>query len=141
MTSSDEQLERTSQALERGRGLYAAGRFFEAHEVWEEAWRVETGPTRQLLQGLILAAAAYHKMTVQRHAGGMVRLLDKALERLQPLPDVFAGLELVPFRAALARSREEALAWLAGGPAPSSPARLDSSLTDARRLQAPEEGL
>jgi predicted metal-dependent hydrolase len=140
MSLSIERLEPTSQALERGRELYAAGRFFEAHEAWEDAWREETGATRRLLQGLIMAAAAYHKMAVQRQSAGMTRLLTKALERLQPLPDGLAGLRLARFRAGLVDSREEALVWQAGGPCPSGPAPLGTYLTDAGQPPAPAEG-
>lgn len=34
--------------------------FFEAHEVWEEIWQEERGPSRKFLQGLIQAAVALH---------------------------------------------------------------------------------
>jgi hypothetical protein len=126
------------QALERGRELYAAGRYFDAHAAWEEAWREEAGAMRRLLQGLILASAAYHKMASQRHPLGMTKLLAKALDRLAPLPDGFAGLKLARFRAGLAESREEALAWLAGGPSPSGSPPLGTYLTAARsRAEGP----
>jgi predicted metal-dependent hydrolase len=140
MALSMKRLDQTEQALERGRVLYAAGRFFEAHEAWEEAWREESGATRRLLHGLILVAAAYHKMAVQRQALGMSRLLDKGLAELQPLPDGFAGLRLARFRAALVESREEALAWLAGGPSPSGSAPLGAYVTGGRQPPAPPEG-
>ena len=38
--------ETTRAALAAGVRLFDAGLFFEAHEVWEDVWRVETGPTR-----------------------------------------------------------------------------------------------
>lgn len=140
MALSITRLELTEQALERGRVLYVAGRFFEAHEAWEEAWREETGATRRLLHGLILVAAAYHKMAIQRQAAGMTRLLEKALAELQPLPDGFGGLKLARFRLAVAESREEALLWMGGGPSPSGPAPLGLYVTGARQPQAPAEG-
>jgi predicted metal-dependent hydrolase len=124
MALSRDRLEQTQGALERGRELFAAGRFFEAHAAWEEAWREEAGPTRRLLHGLILAAAAYHKLAVQRQPWGMTRLLELSLERLGPLPDGLAGLKLDRFRAGLATSRDEALDWHLGGPSPSGPAPL-----------------
>lgn len=34
--------------------------FFEAHEVWEEIWTDEHGPSRAFYQGLIQAAVALH---------------------------------------------------------------------------------
>lgn len=140
MALSISRVEQTAQALERGRELYAAGRFFDAHLVWEDAWREEAGPMRRLLQGLIQAAAAYHKMAVQRQPGGMTRLLTRALEQLQPLPDGLGGLRLTRFRIALAESREEALLWMAGGPSPSGPAPLGLYVTGGRQPPAPVEG-
>lgn len=140
MALSISRVELTARALLRGRELYAAGRFFEAHLVWEDAWREETGPMRRLLQGLILVAAAFHKMAVQRQPGGMTRLLTKALDQLQPLPDGLGDLKLARFRSAVAESREEALLWLAGGPSPSGPAPLGLYVTGALRPQAPTEG-
>jgi predicted metal-dependent hydrolase len=118
----------TAEALELGREHYVAGRYFEAHLVWEEAWRREWGTHRRLLQGLIQVAAAYHKMAVQRHPLGMVKLLDRATELLAPIPDGFAQLQLDRLREGLTRSRDEARTWLSGGPAPAGPAPLGSSL-------------
>jgi predicted metal-dependent hydrolase len=124
MALSMDRLQQTEGALERGRELFTAGRFFDAHAAWEEAWRGENGPMRRLLQGLILAAAAYHKLAVQRQPWGMTRLLELSLERLEPLPDGMAGLRLDRFRAGLIASREEAIDWHLGGPSPSGPAPL-----------------
>jgi hypothetical protein len=122
-------MEHSAEALEAGRIHYACGRYFEAHAVWEEAWRLESGLTRRLLQGLIMAAAAYHKMAAQRHPLGMTLLLERALERLRPVPDGFAGLELDRFRTGLERSLLEGRAWLAGAPTPSGPAPLGARLS------------
>lgn len=127
MALSLERMTRTAQALERGRVQYAGGRFFEAHETWEGAWRLESGLPRRLLQGLIMAAAAYHKMAAQQPRG-MIILLERALERLGPVPEGFEGLELDRFRAGLVRSLEEARAWQGGAPAPAGPAPLGSGV-------------
>jgi len=134
MALSRERVVATAEALEQGRHAYVAGRFFEAVAIWEEAWRVESGPHRRLLQGLIQAAAAYLKMTVQPHPPGMVKLLDRALETLRPLPDGFASLQLDRLRLGLARSRDEAAAWAEDGPSPAGPAPLGSAVKVAVRL-------
>ena len=39
----------TRRALAEGSRHFDAGRYFEAHEVWEDAWRVEEGEARRLL--------------------------------------------------------------------------------------------
>lgn len=124
-----DRLDWLAATLEHGRIQFASGRFFEAHESWEAAWRQESGAPRRLLQGLILAAAAYHKMASQRQPRGMTLLLERALEQLGPLPDGFQGLELERFRAGLERSLLEARAWLAGGPVPAGPAPLGRRLS------------
>ena len=129
MAPSPEALARSLAALERGRVHYVCGRYFQAHEDWEAAWRVESGPMRRLLQGLIMAAAAYHKMAAQQHAVGMSILLERALEQLRPLPGGFAGLELDRFRAGLERSLDEARAWRVGAPPPAGPAPLGAALS------------
>ena len=59
---------------------FQEGRYFEAHEVLEEAWRKAEGEERCFLQGLILLAAALH-----RGKGG-VRNLRKAEAKLSGLP-------------------------------------------------------
>jgi predicted metal-dependent hydrolase len=39
--------------LEPGRVAFNRGEYFEAHELWEEAWQVLDGVERILVQGLI----------------------------------------------------------------------------------------
>ena len=125
MALSLDRMERSLAALEAGRVHYACGRFFTAHEAWEAAWRGEVGLMRRLLQGLILAAAAYHKMAALQHPRGMVLLLERALDALGPIPHGFGGLDLERFRAGLGRSLDEARRGRDGGPAPAGPAPLD----------------
>lgn len=110
----------TRAALLRGRDLFDAGAYFEAHEVWEAAWLSETGTTRRLLQGLIQVAAALHKVSRSEHPGGAVRLFDAGLAKLDGIPDAEAGLPLAAFTASVEESREAARRWAAGesGPPP-----------------------
>jgi predicted metal-dependent hydrolase len=49
--------------LERGIELFNRQEFFEAHEVWEDAWREERDDSARIfLQGLIQVAAGFVKM-------------------------------------------------------------------------------
>ena len=117
----------THAALGRGRRLFNDGRFFEAHEVWEEAWLREEGETRQLLQGLIQVAAGYHQAFDRRQAHGSAWLLEAGWKRLESLPERAGGLALAAFREALALSLEKARAWdrgQAGGLEPGDTPRL-----------------
>lgn len=69
------------ELIARGVSLFNEGRFFEAHEVWEEIWRPASGEKRQTLQGLIQLASAYVHVQRRTFSGG-VRLFDKAFSRL-----------------------------------------------------------
>ncbi len=104
----------TELALERGRNLYNAARYYEAHEVWEAAWLHEDGEARRLLQGLIQVAAGYFKALAQRRPGGSAKLLAAGLEKLGPFSEGFAGLSLAPFRDGVAVSLVEVQRWKAG---------------------------
>jgi predicted metal-dependent hydrolase len=117
----------TREALLQGRLLYQAGRFFEAHEAWEEAWLVEQGEVRALLQGLIQVAAGFVKGLRDRRPAGAVRLFEAALARLEPLPDGLAGVALDRFRVDLLAAAAAARRWRDGECASldAPPPRLD----------------
>ena len=104
----------TELALERGRLLHNAARYFDAHEAWEDAWIDEEGEARLLLQGLIQVTAGYHKALVDRRPAGSARLLAAGLEKLAPFPDGFAGLALASFRDRVEQSLTEVRAWNEG---------------------------
>lgn len=113
----------TRRALAEGCRRFDAGRYFEAHEVWEDAWRLERGNVRQLLQGLIQVAAGFHKGLVQGRPAGMVRLLSAGLTRLDAVGEL--ELNLAPFRADVLRWREAAKQWAEGGDRPAlAPPRI-----------------
>jgi len=102
---------RTKAALRRGAVLFDEGRFWEAHEAWEEAWLEEDGEVRLFLQGLIQVAAGYHKATVQLQPSGCVKLLRSGLDKLEPLPPEFLGVSLGRFVPEVLRTLEEAHRW------------------------------
>ena len=74
-------------AVIAGLGAYAAGDFFEAHELMEPAWMgTDDAAERDLIQGLIkLAAADVHG--VRGNPRGVARNLAGALDRLRRVPD------------------------------------------------------
>jgi hypothetical protein len=109
----------TRRALDEGIRRFDAGRFFDAHEVWEGAWLLETGEVRKGLQGLIQIAAGFHKGLVQGRPAGMVTLLGKGLGRLDTARKGLLVPE--PFRSDVARWLEEAGTWAAGGARPDLP--------------------
>lgn len=80
-----------AERLEEGRTLFNEGRFFEAHEKWEEAWLEEAGASKRRLQGLIQIAAGLLKArSGSREAA--VRLLEAGAEKLAS-PAAPQGLE------------------------------------------------
>jgi uncharacterized protein len=105
------------RALEAGAALFDAGRWFDAHEAWEDAWRVERGARRLLLQGLIQIAAGFHKGLVQGRPAGMVRLLGNGLAKREATGALASPL--APFRGDVEGWREAARAWADGGVRPS----------------------
>lgn len=93
---------RCTDAFVRGALLFDAGAFFEAHEAWEEMWRVESDVTRRrCLQGLIQIAAAFHKLFVIRSPLAASSLLAKGLEKLDACPVSVGGVNLAAFREGL----------------------------------------
>jgi predicted metal-dependent hydrolase len=112
-------------AMARGVALYAAGRYWDAHEAWEAPWRVEGDPSRRtFLQGLIQAAAAMHKLLVMHDPRSAARLLSRALEKLAPYEDGYEAVALDAFRSA-ARACERAIAAV---DTPEGAARFDRAL-------------
>jgi uncharacterized protein len=72
--------------LQPGLVAYRHGRYFEAHEHWEECWRMERRPSHRLmLQALVQIAAALHKRTTGIRPGGAPALLDRAASKLERL--------------------------------------------------------
>lgn len=88
--------------LAHGRALFNAGDFWGSHESWERAWRLAPPGPREVIQGLIQAAASGHKLVVQDNLGGSLRLVQRALGNLGSAPDGFLDLALADFRAQLA---------------------------------------
>lgn len=89
-----------------GVAAYRAGRFYDAHEHWEVLWREEVDADRKgFLQGLILVAAAMHKLRVMGSPDGALRLFARADERLANAPLDAAGLAIGELRFGIDRAR------------------------------------
>lgn len=106
---SQERLEEDPAFTEEQRAIYPreylegirhfnAGRYFEAHEVWEEVWLRSSGETKVFYQTLIQAAVGLHHFSRgnTRGAGGMYEAVN---ERLARLPDVMMSVDLSDFGA------------------------------------------
>jgi predicted metal-dependent hydrolase len=104
----------TAEHIEQGRALFNAGHFFQAHEVWEEAWLQEDGEIRVLLQGLIQIAAAMLKASRAERPSGCAQLLAAGLEKLALLGPDLAGLDLISLRRSVEEFQTAAALWLEG---------------------------
>jgi hypothetical protein len=98
---------RQVRLLEDGIVLFNRGQFFEAHEVWEEAWRGARGDDELFLHGLIQVAAGFHKLQCGQPSG-TASLLTKAGAKLAAIPVGAFLRELPSFRASVETWRETA---------------------------------
>lgn len=103
-----------TEALREGARLHADGAYFEAHEAWEELWLSLDGEPRLFVQGLIQVTAACHKAFVQNQPNGCVKLLQTALDKLEPAPHDFLGVRTGPLLTAARAMLAEARRWRDG---------------------------
>jgi predicted metal-dependent hydrolase len=85
--------------FELGLAHFNSRKFFEAHEVWEEIWLVETEPEKTFLQGLIQLAAAFHHYE-RGNPSGAESLLASGIVKLSRFPERHHGLSIGELRAA-----------------------------------------
>jgi hypothetical protein len=112
---------------------FNAGRFFEAHEAFEELLdAVETDARWDLAVALVQASVAYHKLA-NRHPGA-ARMLALAAEKLAPFPAVAYGIDVGALRERLTADREAAAAGEpVGERLRASPPRIEFAPTGGRR--------
>lgn len=84
--------------LEGGIREWNAGRYWHAHEEWEQGWKATSGEEKAAFQALILLAAALHKAFGMNHLQGGFANLHKADLRLAKAPRVVAGIDLASLR-------------------------------------------
>ena len=81
--------------LAYGIALFNSGKFWEAHEAWEEIWMNHPEDGRFFIQGLIQLAAAYHQLQKKVYRGVVIHL-KQAQERLRLFPSDFLGISVSP---------------------------------------------
>jgi hypothetical protein len=88
--------------VQEARRLFNEERYWEVHEVLEDLWKRLNGPEKQLVQGLILAAAAL--VHAQKNEPGVAfTMLADAARRLEDQPQNYFGWDIAAFAAALNR--------------------------------------
>ena len=94
-----------------GLGLARDGRFFEAHEAFETAWRGCEPDERDFFQGLVhVVVSAYQRNRARPVAAERQRL--KALRRLAAFVPTHRGLDVAALLAALERSEPDPREYL-----------------------------
>jgi predicted metal-dependent hydrolase len=68
--------------LETGISLFNTGKFYEAHEVWEDLWRETNGLLKTCYQGLIQAAVGMYHLSNLNEAGAASQL-QKSIRNLE----------------------------------------------------------
>lgn len=79
------------------------GRFFEAHEVWEDAWNGTSGRRSDFYRGLIQMSVALEHYR-RLNALGVQKVFASALELWAGLPDRYMGLDLRGFEERMRRA-------------------------------------
>ncbi|MEX2555124.1 MAG: DUF309 domain-containing protein [Actinomycetota bacterium] len=86
------------EALARGIEHFNAGRYFQAHEAWEEGWHASPEPERDFWQGLTqLAVGLTHLQRGNAH--GATTLLRRGARRLRPYGASHMGVSVAPLVA------------------------------------------
>src|SRR6476659_1518583 len=80
-------------AYNRGLEEIRAGRYFEAHEELEEAWRAAAAEERDFFQGLVHVAVAWYQAGRGRPVA-TGRQLEKAARRLAPFAPAHRGVDV-----------------------------------------------
>jgi uncharacterized protein len=75
---------------------FNAGRYFDAHEIWEEIWLRSSGETKVFYQMLIQAAVGLHHYE-RGNSRGARGMHANVIEKLGRLPSVFMSLDLAGF--------------------------------------------
>src|SRR5438477_12817776 len=93
--------------LELERKLYYDGiqlfnerEFFEAHEVWEDAWHMAYGIKHDFYQGLIQCAVALEHYR-RSNPRGVISLYQSYRPKFKHVPPIFMGLNVAEFLAAM----------------------------------------
>jgi uncharacterized protein len=92
----------TSARFAEGIRLFNQGNFFDAHDLWEQEWKIAEGEEKLFYQGIIQAAAALLHVQRGNYAGALSVYL-KSWPKLARFPAVWMGIELGQFRCELRR--------------------------------------
>ena len=81
------------QVAQEALALFNQGQFYEAHHGLEAAWNADDSPARDLYRALLQLAVAYLQLRRGNYRGA-IKLLMRAEQWLDPLPDRCRGVDL-----------------------------------------------
>jgi len=99
------------ELAKKGIAQFDAHDFWNAHETLEEAWiAVRPHPIGEVYRSILQVGVAYYQIERQNYMGA-VKMFLRAIQWLDPLPDVCQGVDIAQFKkdAAAARAALEAL--------------------------------
>ena len=85
--------------------LFNQGKYFEAHEELETAWKEERGKVRELYQGILQAAVTYLHITRGNYAGAL-KVYTRSMRKLLQWPAVCRGVDVERLRKDLTAAFE-----------------------------------
>lgn len=82
----------------QGIDLFNQGEFYKCHDDLEEAWRADDTPGRDLYQGILQVGISLYQVKRGNYRGA-VKMLLRARQWLEPLPDVCRSVNIARLRA------------------------------------------
>lgn len=104
------------KSLSDGLELARGGKYFEAHEAFEDAWRAAPPDERDFFQGLVHVVVAWYQ-DGRGNETGCRRQLEKAARRLAAYAPHHRGVDVASLLAQVARARPGAMPKLDVGEA------------------------
>src|SRR5215472_3994734 len=89
-----------------GLELFNSGRYFDAHETWEDLWRETQGPEKLLVQALVQSAVALHHASTGNYVGAR-SVMERSIRNMAGYRRHFGGVDVVEFRTQLQRVLRE----------------------------------
>jgi Uncharacterized conserved protein len=86
-----------------GLELFNQGRYWQAHEALEAAWRAEKGPIRELYRGVLQAGVVYFHITRRNYAGAM-KVYRRSQKWLMLWPETCRGIAVGQLQKDLQRA-------------------------------------
>jgi predicted metal-dependent hydrolase len=99
------------KSLADGLALARSGRYFEAHEAFEDAWRAASPEERDFFQGLVHVVVAWYQ-DGRGNETGCGRQLEKAARRLAAFAPSHRGVDVASLLARVDRARPGAMGEL-----------------------------